>query len=418
MSSKFVLQQEDGTVAGGNARGEYAIDLGLSRTFAYQVASGKESIAIGNLVTAAGTNRGIAIGYNVQARTSGIAIGDSSSATPDYAIAIGRNNNILDNAGVAIGTNVTAHGRSVALGNNNSATHYDCFVAGQGNSTSSQYSTVSGGQSNTASTGTHATVVGGASNTASGAYSVAGGYNNVASGEQSIALGRISRATGPFSFAACQGIASHSWAVALGYGTASGMQSAVIAADGAVASAKASLATGKSYAYMYGMVSMANDVFPYGTGSTQNWFVNTSNSGLNNPSTTLNFTSGSTAQLGQQYNGGAGMKPLTTNAVWNVMARWSAIVTNISGTATGVSVGDVIVGNDTFFYKQVSGTASISTPTSVSSDSDASMSTATMTYSTTLNQGLVSTFTAPTFAGGGTLTIQVMTNYYVVEIQL
>jgi len=148
MSSKFVLQQEDGTVAGGNARGEGAIDLQLERSASNGVASGRYSVISGGSAN----------------RNSG-------------------------------GLSTISGGfLNVATGG------YNSIGGGQQNTTSTDYSTISGGQSNTASTNTHATVVGGYSNTASGLSSVAGGQGNTASGNFSVALGYQSTASGRTSF--------------------------------------------------------------------------------------------------------------------------------------------------------------------------------------------------------------------------
>jgi len=397
MSSKFVLQQEDGTVAGGNARGEYAIDLGLSRTFAYQVASGKESIAIGNLVTAAGTNRGIAIGYNVQARTSGIAIGDSSSATPDYAIAIGRNNNILDNAGVAIGTNVTAHGRSVALGNNNSATHYDCFVAGQGNSTSSQYSTISGGQSNTASTNTHATVVGGNANTSSGQYSVSGGYSNVASGQGSVALGYDVTASGQYSVVigslnAANGIN----AVALGNNNNVGGISAFAVGNSNNSSGTNSSSFGTyTKAYLFGQSALSGGRMQLIGDAQQSLLTSRKVDTLASAATTVLSLDGTgTTNL---------IIPDGNNRAWNVTVKWVAVCTSTGSGTT--AVGDVAIATDSFMFKKVSGTSSIGSVQNLQNSQDATMAGATCSYAVGGSQDLQITFTAPASANATTFRV-------------
>lgn len=79
----------DGTAVGGNARGQYAIDLQTSRTAATQVASGTASFAAGSNNTASGANS-TAIGNSSAASGSNsLALGYNASATNDRCIAIG-----------------------------------------------------------------------------------------------------------------------------------------------------------------------------------------------------------------------------------------------------------------------------------------------------------------------------------------
>lgn len=421
MSSKFVLQQEDGTAAGGNARGENAIDLGLSRTFAYQVASGKESIAIGNLVTAAGTNRGIAIGYNVQARTSGIAIGDSSSATPDYAIAIGRTNNILDNAGVAVGNNLTAHGRSVALGNNNSATHYDCFVAGQSNTASSQYSTVSGGQSNTATSNTHATVVGGQNNVASGLWAVAAGIQSNATGQSSICLGSESAATGVQSYVLgrlCHASGSGSLALGFGASTNSKSYSNVFGGGGK---------SGNNNENVFAnSVSQTNEGISQQTGYYQRRFqivgANSQNKGAFTP-TGRTIQSATTWALSTTFNFVTipspypTYSPLYDNVYFTFESTITMAVNIVNGTATGVSVGDYKIGKLLATGKKYGGAYTVISTNFTVIDESASMGTSTFELTVASAGNFYIKFTAPTFTGGGDLDLTIMADNTITEMK-
>jgi len=70
----FQLQVADGTAAGGNNRGSYAIDLTLRRNNADEVASGQDSIAAGQAAKASGA--------------SSIALGGGSRATGSAAVAL------------------------------------------------------------------------------------------------------------------------------------------------------------------------------------------------------------------------------------------------------------------------------------------------------------------------------------------
>ena len=96
--------------------------------------------------------------------------------------------------------------------------------------------------------------------------------------------------------------------------------------------------------------------------------------------------------------------------------EWVAVVESITGTATGVSVGDVISQDDHFLLKEISGTMSIvGSVTNTNTKNDTSQSTASMAYSTTSNE-LGITFTGATFSGGGTLTYRIVHRIIMVEV--
>jgi hypothetical protein len=82
----FMLGIPDSGTTGGNVRGASAIDLGIYRTNANQVASGGDSIVIGNRMRASGTEA-IAMGKNSYAsgyRT--MAVGYDSNASSNYSV--------------------------------------------------------------------------------------------------------------------------------------------------------------------------------------------------------------------------------------------------------------------------------------------------------------------------------------------
>ncbi len=150
----------DNTTAGGNKRGNYAVDWQADRNANTQVASGSQAvIAGGQRNTASGSASTVAGGQ------SGVASGTQSF---------------------------------VGGGLNNTASSTYSSVAGGANNTASTgtAASVSGGESNTASA-TRATVLGGASNAASGVNSTTvGGFQNTADGDYSVAMGRSSNARG------------------------------------------------------------------------------------------------------------------------------------------------------------------------------------------------------------------------------
>ncbi len=160
-----LAQVPDGTVAGGDKRGQYATDLQKFRGSASHIASG-------NYATIAGGS------YNVASGTASAALG----------------------------------------GEGNQATSiYSTVVGGLNNTASSSYSFVGGGRSNTAQTDTHAVVCGGNSNTASGANAcVASGESNTASGRSTfIGGGGVHIASG--SYSAVMGGASGNTRSIVGY---------------------------------------------------------------------------------------------------------------------------------------------------------------------------------------------------------
>ena len=128
----FSLATPDGTVTGGNARGQYAVDLQMLRVANTQVASGQ---------------------YSTMA-------GVSNTASAQYST-----------VGGGVANTASGHSSTVAGGYNNTA--------------SAQYSTMAGGYNSTAS-GYSSTVAGGVSHTASGDNSfVGGGHQNAAQGSLS-----------------------------------------------------------------------------------------------------------------------------------------------------------------------------------------------------------------------------------------
>lgn len=137
--------------------------------------------------TAAGGNRRGIYATDWQ-KTRGIA---TQAATSSYSTIGGGDSN------TANGTYAT-----IAGGGGNAASAYAAIAGGLGNTASSTYSFVGGGQSNTAQTSTHATVCGGSNNTASGQYSFVGsGQQNTVSGlNASVVGGELNTASGSHSF--------------------------------------------------------------------------------------------------------------------------------------------------------------------------------------------------------------------------
>lgn len=375
MGTKFILGQEDGTAAGGNARGEAAVDLQTSRSSAAAVAIGNFSSLVG---------------------------GSGNQAFGAYSISGGQLNS-------AVGSH------SVCFGNTNSAGGQSTAVFGQSNSASTNFSTVLGGQSNTASTNTHATVVGGQTNTASGLMSVViGGQGNTASGERSIAGGYL-------------GISSGLRSIALGDGSnATGTRAIAIGANNTTNS---NLATA-----IGGQFNRAYADFSVVLGGYQsqayllNQLVSNSNSGTfdwsDNQLSQLSayryptLTTGGTAILSLDGTGVTNLIiPRNNNRVWKVKVEYVGTITTITGTATGLTVGDSVYGEENFGFKRLAGTSTMGPIMNETQSSDnAIMDTCSLAVTAGASQEMALTFTGPTFAGGGSVTMRVVAKVALVEI--
>ena len=329
----LVANIPDGTVTGGNARGNNSVDLQISRGSATQIASGINSV-----------------------------IGGGSS-----------------------------------------------------NTASSNNSTVSGGQSNTASTGTHATVVGGQSNTASGLRAtVVGGFSNTASGSASLVGGDTNSATNLQAFSmGFSNLASGVRSVAIGNGAIASATAAMSLGFFSNASANYTLATGfRSLSYLLGQVSSSGNSFAAAYDMQQSTVVANRQADL---------TTGATTVLSLDGTGTTNLIiPNLLNRMWNVQVRWVAVVTAITGTATGVTVGDTKTSTDLLAVAKRSGTTTVSAHTSagthVIETIAGSLTAANITYSAGASQEMAITFTGPTFAGGGSVTMRVVAAISLTEV--
>jgi hypothetical protein len=362
----LVASIPDGTATGGDARGINAVDLQTSKNINTQVASGQYS---------------------------NISGGRGNTASSTYSVVGGGNANNNSSLGGTI-----AGGRS----NTNSATSDATIGGGLSNTVSSQFGVVSGGQSNTASTGTHATVVGGGSNTSSGANSVSGGRLNTASGDTAIALGYQNTSTSSSTFVT--GFQSNA--------TATGS-----AAIGIINNATALYSTAigcRSNAYLRGQFSNAGNNFTdSGGGDCQNSLLNAFRQAT--------LTTGGTTTLSLDGTG-------TTNLIipngnlrsWNVQVRWVAVVANITGTATGVTVGDTKTSTDLLAVAKRSGSTTVSAHTSAGTHAietiAGSLTAANITYTAGASQEMAITFTGPTFAGGGSVIMRVVAAISLTEV--
>ena len=443
----IMAQVPDGTAAGGNARGQYAVDLQMARLNPGEVASGDYSFigsGIGNDVS--GPYSFIGSGYNNDNAGSYAFIGGghSHSLTGAYqTIAGGYNNSI---------TSIFSTSSFIGGGEANSITagagQTNCVIAGgQSNVVSRSHSTISGGQSNTASTNTHATVVGGSSNTSSGQYSVSGGYNNVASGAGAVALGYNSSASNAYSVAIgenCTASAGRSYVIGTNSSTGgSAARSGIFSSSGSsiddqysaiAGGSENTISLGSRNSFIGG--GLQNQILNYygsaiGGRRAKSYLYNHSVNASGNFSATgdaqqstvvarksATLASAATTVLSLDGTGTTHLIiPDGNDRAWNVTVKWVAVVTSITGTATGVSVGDIITQVNTLGFKRVSGTSSVvGSVNTISTNNDTSMATASMGYTAGGSQQLALTFTAPTFTGGGSVTCRVVAKVELTEV--
>ncbi len=369
----IIASVPDGTATGGNARGQYAVELQLLTNNNTKIASGNYSgILSGYSNTASGTNSIVLGGNNNNSSgNNSITAGQGSGASGQYGIALGNGNN-------ANGTGSTSSG-------------------GASNTASSNYSTISGGQSNTASTNTHATVVGGLSNVASGPYSTVGGRSNTVSGDSAACFGSFSSATSNDSFS---------------FGTYCNATALRSFAQGQNATANAQYSRAMGYyalGYLYGQTTIANGLFSSQSDAQQSLLTARKLDILTTAATTVLSLDGTgTTNL---------IIPNGNNRAWNVQIDTIAVVTAITGTATGVSVGDCYRETKQLLFKRIGGTSSIVGTVDTSAiKSDSGMATASMTVTAGASQQMALTFTGPTFTGGGSVTCRVVSKVSLVEV--
>jgi len=360
----LVAEIPDGTVTGGNARGQYAVDLQLERGFNYEVASGRYSFTAG-------------VGNRASGQSS-IAMGERNEATGLKSTAIG-------GGGGAGGGVIATADFATAIGGfqNNAAGQYSGVFSGRVNTASSAHSVVLGGQSNTASTGSHATVVGGITNTSSGQHSVSGGSGNLASAARSVSFGGSNNATSEASVClGQQNVTTQPYSFSSGYFASS---------------------------YLYGQKSHQNGRFDLaGDAQVSQLVARKSDTLLTAATTVLSLDGTGTTNL---------IIPTGVDRMWNVTIKYVAVVTTITGTATGVTVGDTKSQNIEIGFKKVGGVSSLVGGGSFSiPQEDASMGSASLIPTAGASQQLALTFTAPTFAGGGSVTMRVVAKVELVEV--
>jgi hypothetical protein len=390
----IIASVPDGTATGGNARGTNAVDLQQSRSNSANVASGNYSTIVGGNGCTASGQYSVSGGLGASASNyAGVTFGNSNGNNSYGGVVSGGQNNTGGNADyIFIGG-----GRF----NNTTGAVNGVISGGISNTVSSGYSVISGGQSNTASTNTHATVVGGQSNTASGLHSISGGNSNISSGTSSISLGGQSNTASAIRSVSLGGFSNTSsldYAVTIG-GLACQATNAYAVAFG-----------NRTRGYLLGQFSYSGGNFTTSVGECQQSILTSyKEASLTTTSTTVLSLDGTgTTNL---------IVPLGNNRAWNVTIDTIAVVTAITGTATGVSVGDCYRETKQLLFKRIGGTSSIVGTVDTSAiKSDSGMATASITISAGGSQQMAITFTAPTFAGGGSVTCRVVSKVSLVEV--
>ena len=199
--------------------------------------------------------------------------------------------------------------------------------------------------------GSNSTIIGGTGNTASGDVAIAGGTRSGATGTWALAIGYQCGATGIASFAfGREASATGNSAIAIGNNNPIATADYAIGiGNTAIAGAQFSVALGGgTVSTMYNQFSrlgsgigQASDLKAYSTAS---------------------LLSGGTILLA--LDGSGALITSGLNAAWNVQVNWVAVVTGITGTATGISIGDVITSVDLLAYKRVAGVITVSPHTS------------------------------------------------------
>ena len=280
------------------------------------------------------------------------------------------NRNTGDTSAVVAGnTNINTATRGfVGSGfNNNNASTDGVIGGGNVNTTSNQiYQTIGGGSSNTISAGINNGIFSGTSHTVSANNGfIGGGQSNIVSGS----YGSISGGQN---------------------GTASGQYSAVLGGL-------------RGNAYLYGQKAHANGRFSI-DGDAQG------------SEAILRLVDGFTdLQTKEIYLDGSSLRITgPTNSAMTVNIDIVAIVTAISGTATGVTVGDMFSQNEICAYKNIGGTGTVVGSHSIHKLHDASMAACDTAFATT-GAALQVFFTGPNFSGGGTVTLIIVAKARIVE---
>lgn len=318
----------------------------------------------------------------------------------------------LITGGNARGTNAVDLQMSRTNANQVASYNASAILSGTNNRNETQYSVICGGSGNTINyeDAYYISIVGGFQNTVGGRYGfIGGGQGNTgggySTGYTSILGGQGNTASGP-----------HSSVLGGNANLASASYSSVIGGSACTSSGTYSSSGGAGgQAYLYAQKAFGNS-----NGTISPYFGNAQSSELiSRKAATL--TTGATTVLSLDGTGVTNLIiPLSNNRAWNVQVNWVAVVTAITGTATGISVGDVVTSVDLLAFKRVGGTSSASAHTSAATKlmvtTPAQYAAVQITYAAGASQEMALTFTGPTFIGGGSVTMQVVARVELSEV--
>jgi hypothetical protein len=255
---------------------------------------------------------------------------------------------------------------------------------GNGNVASSE-SFIGDGNSNTSSN--RAFIGNGGTNTASGSYGFVGNGNfNISSGTYSSVLGGIGNSASAYSSSALGGYSN----------CASGCFSSTLGSN--------------SLAYLYGQNALASGQFSARGDAQSSTLISRRSAG--------SLTSGATMLLSLDGTGVTNLIIPPTGKTWAVKIQYASRIVGVSGTATGVTNNDSKTQTQEIGVKNIGGVTTIlsGSPNNGIALEDPSMNTASMSYSVGASNEIVMTFTAPIFAGGGSLTIKAVATLSITEV--
>ncbi len=159
--------------AGGDARGQYAIDLQLYGSANNKVASGARSVAVGYDNRSAGADSITAGSGNTNTGANSVVVGKGNSTAEVDAVLIGDANTVAGLESVAVGKANNVEGaNSVAVGSTNNVQETDSVAIGGGNTLNDANSIAIGD-----------------GNEGQGTFNVLIGSTNEATGDDTIAIG-------------------------------------------------------------------------------------------------------------------------------------------------------------------------------------------------------------------------------------
>ena len=392
--TSVVAGGRDNRILGGLYASEYSGILSgrtntINNSLYATISGGQDNTASTN------THATVVGGYdNTSSGQYSISGGSGNTASGLSSVALGESNTASGNRGVALGRGNSAGEYSIVAGNGNSGTGTGSVVFGYNNNSGSRnYATISGGISNTISSGSHATVVGGEGNTSSGTYSISGGTNSLASGYNSIALSG-GTASGTRSVLVGKGTSQGDGSVSIGnYNNAvAGRSVAIGDGNNATGGGATAIGTG-SIAYLRGQFAIGYNLYLDTPTGLQCSIV------MSKKQDTL--STGGTTVLSLDGTGTTNLIiPDGDNRLWSAKITATAFVSANSGTT--LVNGDSYMAEYTVLFKKVGGTSSVVGTNAGNIIHDPNMAGAAFTFAAGASQDLQITFNAPTAASADT----------------